>query len=118
MDNIRTGQELVLEALEKGLADLSRIAERAAKAADENMTIGSEYVAIHKEFAEIVQSNAPAEEQLKKLKALKERESRANKIMKRDLVTLLDKQHKAETERDRLAEEIQRFKFLRSLRGY
>ena len=113
---MRTGEELTLIAMKKEFKSLSRKAGRAKKSTDEYMEIGSELLAIHNEFAEIVKSGEHGKGVIKKLDALKVRSGHAEKIRKKDLIKLLDKQSEAEIARDALGSEIQMMEFRLSLR--
>jgi predicted PilT family ATPase len=103
---MRTGDELALDAMKNEHKRLCRRAAKAAKDADEYMEITTEALAIHEEFATIVKSGEHGEAVLKKLDDLTKRRDRVERILKKDLITLLDKQSEAECERDRLAREI------------
>lgn len=113
---MRTGEQLALGAMKKELVRLSRTAERAKAEADECMSIGSELIAIHNEFAEIVNSRATGADTLKKLDALTKRRERADKVAKRNLMKLFDKQTEAEFARDDLRKEIEMIEFKNALR--
>lgn len=110
------GEKIVIEALKREFKRLSRIAEKAKAEAEENMNIATEMLAIHKEFAAIVNAKEHGEHVLRKLNALKKRRDKAQKILDKDLLTLLNKQSDAEIERDSLGSEIQRLEFRHSLR--
>lgn len=111
-----SGEEIALSAMKKEHKRLSRLADKAKTDVDENMNVGSELLAIHKEFSEIVSSNEHGEHIVKKLESLQVRRDKAQKILNKDLLKLLDKQHEAETKRDRLGSEIQMMEFRHSLR--
>ena len=114
--NIKTGEELALNAMKKEFKVLSRAADRAKKEADEYMEVGTEIIAIHRELAEIVKQKLSSETVVKKLALLKKRSERAEKIRKKDLIKLLDKQNDTEFNRDNLGHEIQMMEFKISLR--
>jgi hypothetical protein len=102
-----TGQLVSIKAMEKELNIISARANRYKKEIDESISIGDEFVAIHKEFAAIINEKSRDHESvLKKLDVLKAREKRARKIMARDICKLTDKQVKAESEASSLRSEI------------
>lgn len=114
---MRSGSELALMAMKKEHARLSRAAAKAKAEADENCSIGSEFVAIHKELAEIVSSGEHGEKTLKRLDELKRRRIRADKIINKDILKLLDRQSALEWERDALGNEIHMMEWRASLRN-
>jgi hypothetical protein len=83
---MKTGDELVLQAMRREFARLSRIADKAKAEADEALNIVTEYMEIHKE--------------------LKLRRGRAPRIMKKDMAKLIEKEVDAKFERDMLGIEI------------
>ena len=112
---MRTGQELVLEGAKKYLVELTKAAEKAKNEADEYMSIGMEMLNIHKEMAELDFSSKDAS---KKLDELKKRSDRVERIKKKNLVALCDKQSTAEIQRDILCQEIQNMEFsIKARRG-
>ena len=113
---MRTGEEIALGAMRKEFSVLSRKADRAKKEADECVTVGSELIAIHEEFVEIVKAKATGEAVIKKLEVLQTRSNRAEKIRKKSLIKLLEKQSETEFERDNLGREIQMMEFSLSRR--
>lgn len=66
---------------------------------------------IHQKFAEIVKSKETGDHVLKQLKALQARSEKAEKIRGKDFIKLIDKQHKAELDRDQLMSELQMMEF-------
>jgi seryl-tRNA synthetase len=113
---VKSREELILGALRREHSRLSRIAEKAKAEADENSSIGSEFVAIHKEFAEILSSGDHGKAILKRLDELQARRDKAERVLAKDLVKLIDKQHDAESERNAIGEEISLIEFRASLR--
>lgn len=114
---MRTGEELAIAAMKKDHAKLVRAAEKAKAAADEYITIGTEAIAIHNEFAAIVNNRETGADTIKKLDQLKKRRDRVDRISKKDFMALCDKQYEAEVERDNLGREIQNREFLASMRS-
>lgn len=110
------GEELALAAMRKDLKRLTRAAKKAKTEADEYMAVGSEMLAIHNEFAEIVKSGDRTDATLKKLDELKARSEKTDRIQKKDLSKLLDKKFEAEQKRDALASEVQALEFRLSMR--
>jgi len=100
------GEEIALSAMKKEHSRLSKIADKAKKECDEACSIGSEMIAIHEEFVKIVKSGETGKEVVDKLSSLQKRKERAEKIMKKDIVKLSDKQCQAEIEREALYAEI------------
>jgi hypothetical protein len=104
---MKTGDELVLQAMRREFARLSRIADKAKAEADEALNIGTEYMEIHKELIEIVNSKEHGKKEvLEKMKSLKLRRGRADRIMKKDMAKLIEKEVDAQVERDTLGIEI------------
>lgn len=114
---MRTGDELALSAMRKEHAKLARIADKAKAEADEYCSIGSEAIAIHNEFAAIVNSRETGQHVIDALDKLQKRRARVDRVMKKDLLKLSDKQIAAELERDNLMREIQMMEFRRSRHG-
>lgn len=100
---------VALEAMRKEFKVLSKKAERAKAECDEYMGISIEAFAIHEELGTIVKSKEVGQHIIDKLEALKKRQDRVNRILKKDLLTLTDNQLNAEIKRDELAGEIQRY---------
>ena len=113
---MRTGENIALAAMKKEFKRLCRIADKAKAEADENMGIASEMLAIHQEFVEIVNSKEHGEHVIKKLESLQKRRDKAQKILDKDLLTLINKQSEAEINRDSLGSEIQMLELRRSMR--
>lgn len=103
---MKSGKELILIAMKKEFKRLSRIADKAKAEADEYMSSGSEFIAIHNELCEIINSKETGKSVLKKLNDLQARRDRAEKIRKKDFIKLIDKQSDAEIDRDNLHSEI------------
>ena len=114
--NIRPIEEIVAGALKKELVRLSGVADRAKAAVDDHLNVGTEWLAIHEELREIVNSKKTGKVTLDRLAALKDRDAKVNKIQKKDLVKLIDKQSKAEIERDSLISEISMTEWRLSMR--
>lgn len=112
---MKSGEELTHIAMMKEFKRLSRVADKAKKEADEYIEIGTEMLAIHQEFASIVKSGKRDKATIKALDSLANRSKRAEKIRKKDLLKLMDKQSDAEITRDRLGSEIQIMEFRISL---
>lgn len=112
------GEDLALAAMKKEFATLSRKADKAKREADECTNIGTELFAIHQEFAAIVKSGETPKAMIANLNALKKRSERAEKIRKKDLLKLFDKEHKAAMDRDAMAGEIQGVEFRQSIRAH
>lgn len=113
---MKTGEDLVLQALKREFTRLSRIAEKAKAQADEHIGIGSEYIDIHKELHSIVSSKEHGKKIIKRLDALQVRRDKADRVMKKDSAKLFDRQHEAEHDRDSLGSEISMIEFRKSLR--
>lgn len=110
-------EEVVLRALKREHERLAKIHQKAKAEADKCSNIGSELVAIHKEFLRIMQSGAPAGQQLKELEALQKREQRAERIRKKDILALFDKETKALLALDEVAREVATVEFRISMRA-
>lgn len=110
-----SGEELALKAMKKELTVLINRAKRAKAEADECANIVSEYIAINKEFVEIIESGASGAPVLKRLNDLKRRRKRADRIIKKDICKLIDKQCEAESHVRALQSEISNKEFLINL---
>lgn len=111
MEEFKSGKELALIAMNKELKLLSKKADKAKKECDEYMTMGSEAVSIHEEFVRIVNANESGQHVIDKLEALKKRRNKVQRIMKKDLIKLMDKKFNTASVRDTLNSEIQMMKF-------
>ncbi|MGZ4953600.1 MAG: hypothetical protein ACXV8Q_00690 [Methylobacter sp.] len=109
------GIKLAIEAMKKEHKRLSAVAEKAKRDADEYMNISSEFIAIHQEYVTVANSKQSASVKLKKLDELQRRRDKAEKIMNKDFIKLLDKQSDAEIDRDELAHQISKMEFQLSL---
>ena len=112
----RNIEEIVVNALKKELVRLSGAADRAKAALDEYMSTGTEMIAIHEELTVIVKSKKTGKAVIDKLAALQDRESKVNKILKKSLPRLSDKQITLEIERDSLMGEISMMEYRWSMR--
>ena len=65
------GEELTLQAMKKEFEQLSILTDKAKFESDEAANIGTEFIAIHKEFSEIVKSGVAGDGTIKKLDSLK-----------------------------------------------
>ncbi|MBE0468013.1 MAG: hypothetical protein IBX55_00595 [Methyloprofundus sp.] len=110
------GEKLAIQAMKKELIRLQRIAGKAMKEANEYEDITSEFISINEEFAQIVESKEESKVTLKKLEDLSSRRDKAMKILNKDFIKLLDKQHEAESNRNALAGEIHKMEWRISLR--
>ena len=77
---MKSGSELAISAMKKEFARLSKAADRAKHESDEYLGIGSEMIAIHNEFAEIVKSKDHSEATIKKLGVLSARSKRTETL--------------------------------------
>jgi hypothetical protein len=104
-----SGEELALKAMKKELTVLINRAKRAKAKADERVNIVYEYIAINKEFVEIVDSDANGASNasvVRRLNDLKRRRKRADRIIKKDACKLIEKQSEAESHVRALQDEI------------
>lgn len=113
---VRSGEEIAIEAMEKELAKLNKIAAKAKSECDEVCGAGSELISIHNEFVEIVKSKETGKAVLDRLSNLQRRKKRAKSLLKKSILDLSDKQINAEVEASRLAFSIQEMKFRFGLR--
>jgi hypothetical protein len=113
---MKMGEDLALEAMKRDFKRLSRLADKAKKEAEEAMCIGSEMVAIHNEFVEIVKAKITNEASMKKLEALQVRSKKAQKIQEKSLIKLFDKEHETAFNRDELGREIQKLEYYKQVR--
>jgi hypothetical protein len=107
----KSANALAIDAMRRDLKRLQKVADKAKYECDEYITIGSEAIAIHNEFAQIVNSREFGEHVLKKLESLKKRREHVNKVLKKSAIQLMDKQFAAEMERDSLARKITELEF-------
>ena len=106
------GDELAVAALKKEHKRLAYLADRYKREADEACNIGREFVAIHNEFAAIVNAKRTDHQAVvNELEALQKRRTAAARIMKKDLVKLLDKQYKAESDAADIFSQIQQIEW-------
>ena len=108
---IPSGRELMLDALKRDHKRLTKLADKAKADCDVFMGIASELCTIRQEAIKVLNSGNIGDKGLKKLEDLSKREARGNKILKKDVIKLMDKQSEAEIKRDRLAEEIAYIEF-------
>ncbi len=102
MKPARSGDELAILAMEKEISRLSAAAEKYKAEADEVCDIVSEFIAIDNEVNAVINSGKSAIDVHKSLDSLQKRQERANRVIGKDLMTILNKQYLAETERDNL----------------
>jgi hypothetical protein len=114
---VKTGEELAIAAMRKEYVKLCKVADKAKAECDECVSIGTEAIAIHNEFAAIVAAKETGQHVVDKLEALQKRQKRVNRIVDKSIIDLCDKQHKAECERDRLLGQIRDLEFRVSVRG-
>lgn len=100
------GEELTLQAMKEYHKKLCKITDNAKKKVDENINASRELIDIHNEFAEIVNSGEVGDSALNKLDSLKKRKARANRILKTDIIDLMDKESDAELRLNALKREI------------
>lgn len=108
--------DVVLKALERDHKRLERIAKSAKAEADACIHAGSELLAIYEELRSLVASKETGRSILDKLESLKVRSDAAKKVVGKSLIALLDKQSKAEAERDQLTEAIGMMKWRNEMR--
>lgn len=117
MMNVLSGEQLALEAMKRDLKRLSRNADKAKAACDEYMGIGTEALAIHQEFAKLVNSNEHGQAVIDKLSELTARREKVDKIRRKDFLALCNKQSIAEMSRDNLIAEVNNLSFRLELRN-
>lgn len=103
---MRNRHQILLDALGRELAHAEQKAAKAKAEADECANVTVEMIAINREFLEIVQSGASGPAVIKRLAALKARDQRARRILRKDFVKLLDAQFHAEADCKAVAEEL------------
>ena len=114
---IKTGDELVLQSLKKELKVVSRKADKAKNGVDEYMSVGSEAIAIHQEFAAIVKSKDTGKKEVEALEALKIRQASVDRILKKDFIHLMDVQFDTGMTRNNLRQEISKIGYRIDIRG-
>ncbi len=108
--------DLTLRALRHEQDRLSKLAAKAAAEVDEYIGTGQEAVAIYNELAAIDHCKKSARANLKQLDVLRKRQARIERIRKKDIIALMDRQHEAEWERDLAAQAISDLEFRSSFR--
>jgi hypothetical protein len=103
---MRSGEQLSLVAMKKEFARLSKIADKKKAICDDACSCGSKLIDLYKKANELIKSKDFTPEGIKKVQALADEEKRLHKIMKSDLVKIMDEQINAEIERDNLGREI------------
>jgi len=112
-----TGDELARDAMKRDLNRLSKRAHKAKTECDSYLNAGTELSAIHDELLKVLRSGETGQEVIDRLEGLKRRERNVNRIMKKDLLKLINKQSDAEIARDRLIHEISMRELRISLRA-
>jgi hypothetical protein len=102
-------EELLLIAAEEYHKKLVRIAEKAKRESDEAMNVGNEILSIIEDTKKAVESGRSAS--LERIGQLRRRSDRVEKVRKKNLVKLFDKESSAKIEADLLAVEIKRLKY-------
>ena len=111
-----TSDELTLGALKREHTRLSRIATKAKAEVDEYMGAGTEIFTVYAELAKIIESRAHGPQVIKRLGDLKKQQDKAERVNKKDLLKLLDRQFETGWDRDQMAREISTVEFRLSLR--
>jgi len=111
---MRHGKELVLVAMKKELSVLSKKADKAKAECDEAIGIGSEAIRIHEDFAAIVKLKSHSKETMRKLEALQKRQKNVDKVIRKDLVKLMDKEHETRLAVNSLQAEISSMEYYAS----
>lgn len=104
---VRSGQELALIAMKKEFIKLTATHTKAKAEADGYLNVGTEMLAIHSEFAEIVKSKETGKSTIAKLDKLQKRRAAADKIRAKDFLKLCDKENESQFEAQNLLHEIQ-----------
>lgn len=112
---MRSSNRIVLGALKKEHSLLCKRAEKAKLDVDQYISIGDEFLSIHLELTEIIESGLHNEEVISRLEILKKRRSKAQKILGKNFISLLDRQSELEAERDSLLSSIRLIEFRNSL---
>jgi len=108
---MQTGEELVLKILKKELLKISKKADKDEKEIQEYMGVGTETVKIHEDIKAILEGKSQSDLSMKKLASIKRRKAKVDKILEKDMSTLMSKEEDSARERDLLKEEIQRIEF-------
>lgn len=108
---MRSGEELSLVAMKKEFARLSKIASKKKAICDDVCSCGTKLIDLYKQASELIQAKDFTPEGVKKVQALANEEKRLQKLMKSDLVKIMDDQVNAEIERDNLGHEISMIEF-------
>ena len=108
---MKAGKELVLIAAKKELKRLSKEADKAKQECDEYMRIGTEAITIHEEFVRIVNTKETGQSVIDQLELLRRRRHRVQRIMKKDLIKLTDREIDTALTRDGLNSEIQMMEY-------
>lgn len=103
---MRTGEQLSLVAMKKEFSRLSKIADKKKAICDDACNCGSNLIEIYKQANELIKAKDYSPEGMKKMQKLANEEKRIKKLLKADIVKLMDDQIHAEIERDNLWREI------------
>lgn len=108
---MRSGEELSLAAMKKEFARLSKIADKKKAICDDACSCGTKLLDVYRQANELIQAKDFTPEAVKKVQDLANEEKRLQKLMKSDIVKLMDEQINSEFERDNLGREISMMEF-------
>lgn len=115
---MKTEDEIILEALEREHARLVKIADNARAAVDDHIDAPLKIYAIAQEKNEIYCSKKYDDETLARLDECNMRLKEAERLSKKDLLKLVDRQCAAERDRDLVASVIARRRFFLELKQH
>lgn len=108
---MRRGDELVLNAMERDLVRLTKIASKAKKDADDVINATTELLDANADFRKIVDEGITGADVVARLEAIKRRRDKALRLMKKPLLPLLDKQNETQFAQEDMQREIENFKW-------
>lgn len=111
MDKYLSGDQLALIAMKKEHKRLSQIAEKKKAICDEACHVGTNLINVYKQAEKLISEKDYSESGIKKIEKLANEEKRLKKLMKADLVKIMDEQIHAEIDRDSLYREIMTLEF-------
>jgi hypothetical protein len=107
---MKTEDEIILSALEREHGRLLKIADQARKKLDARLNACSRLIEFRQEILEIL--HGPVDKTaLAKIKELDKSSSETKKLLKLDIIKLMDKEHEAQWECDLAAAALARHRF-------
>lgn len=112
---MKTDDEIILSALERELKRLTDIAVKIKAKTAARLNAGTKILEIQRETIEVLNGKVN-DAGLARLKELDSAESEARKLLKFDIIKILDKEYDAESERDSVARVLASHRFAMGFR--